>query len=166
MSRKNDYIDNEEFTKEVIKYAEACKKAELAGKSKPKMSNYIGESIYKIANGLANKPNFRNYTYLDEMVSDGIENVCKYLSNFDAEKMEKKGKKPNAFAYVTQIIYYAFLRRLEKEKTQSEIKNKSLEHSGLFEEIAATQSQDGTNYYNNYMHNILNNPEYNPKEED
>ena len=81
--------------------------------SKPPVTNYIGECFLKIANGLSYRPNFINYTYRSEMVSDGIENCLQYIHNFDPEKSK------NPFAYFTQIIYYAFLRRIQKEKETS-----------------------------------------------
>ncbi len=87
----------------------------------PPVTNYIGECFLKIATHLSYRPNFINYTYRDEMISDGIENCLQYVKNFNPEKSK------NPFAYFTQIIYYAFLRRIAKEKKQSHIKNKMIE---------------------------------------
>lgn len=162
---KQHYIDNESFTEAVIEYSKKCKEAEERGLERPKMSEYIGKCIYDISSHLAYRPNFNGYSWKDDMISDAYENICKYLSNFDAEKMIEKGKKPNAFAYVTQIAYFAFLRRIEKEKKQSMVKDKVLENSGLFGEIASMQEGDDTEYYNQFVHNIMNNPDYNPKED-
>ena len=116
------YIDNKEFHKAMIAWKELCKEAEEAGEEKPQVTNYIGECFLKIANGLSYRPNFINYTYRSEMVSDGIENCLQYIHNFDPEKSK------NPFAYFTQIIYYAFLRRIQKEKKQTHIKNKIIEN--------------------------------------
>ena len=115
------YIDNKEFHAAMIAWKELCKEAEEAGEEKPQVTNYIGECFLKIANGLSYRPNFINYTYRSEMVSDGIENCLQYIHNFDPEKSK------NPFAYFTQIIYYAFLRRIQKEKKQTHIKNKMIE---------------------------------------
>ena len=115
------YIDNKEFHSAMIAWKELCKEAEEAGEEKPQVTNYIGECFLKIANGLSYRPNFINYTYRSEMVSDGIENCLQYIHNFDPEKSK------NPFAYFTQIIYYAFLRRIQKEKKQTHIKNKMIE---------------------------------------
>ena len=120
-----NYIDNKKFTEEVSKYTEAIRDAKIHGKELPKMSDYVGESIYEIATRLSFKPNFINYTYRDEMVGDGVENCLKYIHNFDGEKSR------NAFAYVTQIIFYAFLRRIKKEKKQDYIKYKMFEREGI-----------------------------------
>tara|TARA_B100000424_G_scaffold73664_1_gene54696 strand:+ start:940 stop:1482 length:543 start_codon:yes stop_codon:yes gene_type:complete len=110
------YVNNKEFTAAVAEFNEKCKLAESKGKTPPQMSNYIGECIYKIATRLSTRPNFINYTYRDEMICDAIENCIQYIGNFNVEKSN------NAFAYITQICYYAFLRRIQKEKKQVFIK--------------------------------------------
>ena len=95
-------------------------KAEEEGKRRPTVTNYIGECYLKIANHLSYRPNFINYTYRDDMISDGIENCLQYMDNFDPEKSK------NPFAYFTQIIYYAFIRRIQKEKKQQDVKQKMI----------------------------------------
>ena len=110
------YVNNKEFTAAVAEFNEKCKLAESKGKTPPQMSNYIGECIYKISTRLSTRPNFINYTYRDEMICDAIENCIQYIGNFNVEKSN------NAFAYITQICYYAFLRRIQKEKKQVFIK--------------------------------------------
>tara|TARA_B110000902_G_scaffold65239_1_gene77543 strand:+ start:1474 stop:2085 length:612 start_codon:yes stop_codon:yes gene_type:complete len=115
------YIDNKEFLKAMQEWKTKCIEAEEAGEERPQVTNYIGGCFLKIANGLSYRPNFINYTYRSEMVSDGIENCLQYIHNFDPEKSK------NPFAYFTQIIYYAFLRRIQKEKKQTHIKNKMIE---------------------------------------
>ena len=123
MSKKKQahYVDNAKFLQAMKDWKEACKDAEEMGEEAPPVTNYIGECFLKIANGLSYRPNFINYTYRSEMVSDGIENCLQYIHNFDPEKSK------NPFAYFTQIIYYAFLRRIQKEKKQTHIKNKMIE---------------------------------------
>ena len=91
---------------------------------KPPIPNYLGSCFLKIATHLSYKPNFVNYMFREDMISDGIENCVQYIHNFDPEKSK------NPFAYFTQIIHYAFLRRIQKEKKQLEIKNKILERTG------------------------------------
>ena len=110
------YVNNKEFTQAVAEFNEKVKLAESKGKTPPQMSYYIGECIYKIATRLSTRPNFINYTYRDEMICDAIENCIQYIGNFNVEKSN------NAFAYITQICYYAFLRRIQKEKKQVFIK--------------------------------------------
>ena len=95
---------------------------------KPPIPNYLGDCFLKIATHLSYKPNFVNYMFREDMISDGIENCVQYIHNFDPEKSS------NPFAYFTQIIHYAFLRRIQKEKKQLEIKNKIIERSG-FDEV-------------------------------
>ena len=112
------YVDNKEFLAAMIERRELIAKNEAEGKPKPQVSNYIGECILKIATHLSYKPNFINYSYREEMISDGIENCLQYLDNFNPDKSK------NPFAYFTQIIYYAFLRRIAKEKKQTYIRGK------------------------------------------
>lgn len=125
---KKHYINNADFCKALVEYKESVEKAKKEKLPKPVIPNYIGECFMKIAEGLSHKPNFINYTYRDEMVADGIENCLMYFENFDPSKSN------NAFAYFTQIIYYAFLRRIQKEKKQLYVKYKSTENFGILEE--------------------------------
>ena len=121
------YVDNKKFHQAMIDWKEKCKDAEEAGDDPPQITNYIGSCFLKIANGLSYRPNFINYTYRQEMISDGIENCLQYVKNFDPAKSN------NPFAYFTQIIHYAFLRRIQKEKKQLEIKTKIIEKTGYDE---------------------------------
>lgn len=118
-----NYVDNKRLYGEMIHFINGCRAAEQEGDQRPKVPEYIGECIFKIATKLATKPNFASYTYKDEMISDGIEVCIRYIHNFDPEKST------NPFAYFTQIIYYAFLQRIQKEKKQAYIKAKSFELS-------------------------------------
>ena len=127
-AKPEHYVNNKEFTAAISEHNYAVKQAIKDGKEPPRVSEYIGECIYKIATRLSTKPNFINYSYRDEMICDGIENCLQYINNFNPEKSQ------NAFAYITQIIYYAFLRRIQKEKKQLEIKTKIIEKTG-FEEV-------------------------------
>ena len=128
MAKQKHYINNEDFLKALVDYKTACKLAKKEKKPPPAIPNYIGECFMKIAEGLSHKPNFINYSYRDEMVGDGIENCLMYFENFDTTKSS------NAFAYFTQIIYFAFLRRIQKEKKQLYVKYKSKEQFGLLDE--------------------------------
>ena len=132
------YVYNKKIHQAMKDWKESCIEAEEAGEEKPHLTNYIGECFLKIANGLSYRPNFINYTYRDEMISDGIENCLQYVKNFNPEKSK------NPFAYFTQIIYYAFLRRIAKEKKQSHIKNKMIEREAY---DAYTTMEGDTNIY-------------------
>jgi hypothetical protein len=138
MSKAKHYINNEDFLKALVEYKTKCVEARENNKSEPPIPNYIGECWMKIAEGLSHKPNFINYTYRDEMISDGIENCLMYFNNFDPTKSN------NPFAYFTQIIYYAFLRRIQKEKKQLYIKYKSTQQVGILDEFEMLESEDGT----------------------
>jgi len=126
---KPHYVNNKEFLQAMVEWKERCKVAASEGKPQPPITNYIGECFLKIANHLSYRPNFINYTYRDEMISDGIENCLQYVHNFNPEKSN------NPFAYFTQIIYYAFLRRIQKEKKQSHVKNKIIENMTVDENL-------------------------------
>ena len=117
----NHYIDNKEFYSAMVEWKKVVNEAEDSGEERPPVTPYIGECFLKIATHLSYRPNFINYPYRDEMIGDGIENCLMYCSNFDPEKSK------NPFSYFTQIIYYAFLRRIQKEKKQTYIKYKMTE---------------------------------------
>jgi hypothetical protein len=148
--RSEHYVNNKEFLAALIKYREDKEIAEIQGKPKPPIPRYIGECFLKIANHLSFKPNFVNYMFKEDMISDGIENCVQYIHNFNPEKSQ------NPFAYFTQIIHYAFLRRIQREKRQLEIKNKILERSGYSEVFGDDNTVDGSNYsdYNSIKDNV------------
>ena len=137
-NKKKEYVNNADFLKALIEYQDAVKLAKKNKTEPPKIPNYIGECFMKIAEGLSHKPNFINYTYRDEMISDGIENCLMYFSNFDPTKSK------NPFAYFTQIIYFAFLRRIGKEKKQTYVKYKATEQMGILDEFEVMELEDGT----------------------
>ena len=137
--RSEHYVNNKEFLAALIKLREDREIAEIQGKEKPRIPRYIGECFLKIATHLSFKPNFVNYMFKEDMVSDGIENCVQYIHNFNPEKSQ------NPFAYFTQIIHYAFLRRIQKEKKQLEIKNKILEKTG-YEQVFERDTLDDGNY--------------------
>ena len=148
--RSEHYVNNKEFLAALIKYREDKEIAEIQGKPKPPIPRYIGECFLKIANHLSFKPNFVNYMFKEDMISDGIENCVQYIHNFNPEKSQ------NPFAYFTQIIHYAFLRRIQREKRQLEIKNKIIERSGYSEVFDDNNTLDGSNYsdYNSIKDNV------------
>ena len=130
MPRKKSehYVNNKELLQALIVYREKVAHAKANDLPKPRITNYLGECFLKIATHLSYKPNFVNYMFRDDMISDGIENCVQYIHNFDPEKSK------NPFAYFTQIIHYAFLRRIQKEKKQLDIKTKIIERTG-FDEV-------------------------------
>ena len=137
--RSEHYVNNKEFLAALIKLREDREIAEIRGNEKPRIPRYIGECFLKIVTHLSFKPNFVNYMFKEDMISDGIENCVQYIHNFNPEKSQ------NPFAYFTQIIHYAFLRRIQKEKKQLEIKNKILEKTG-YEQVFERDTLDDSNY--------------------
>lgn len=137
------YVNNADFLAAISEYRLKVQHAKENDLPKPQISNYIGECILKIATHLSYKPNFINYSYRDDMISDGIENCIQYIDNFDPSKSN------NPFAYFTQIIWYAFLRRIAKEKKQSYIKGKLIQDMPF--EMFEVQDGDDKDYHNAYM---------------
>jgi hypothetical protein len=133
-----NYIDNAEFTRHLIEHKNKVIEAERLGLPKPKACNYIGECFLKIANNLAKRPNFFSYTFKDEMISDAIENCIMYFENFDPDKSNKP------FAYFTKICWYAFVRRIAKEKKQQYIRYKATESFGVLGEEEMEELDDAT----------------------
>ena len=154
-AKKEHYVNNKEFLQAMIEYKEKCKKAEARGRKNPPVTNYIGECFLKIANHLSYRPNFINYTFRDDMISDGIENCLQYLDNFNPDKSN------NPFAYFTQIIYYAFVRRIQKEKKQTVIKQKMIADSNY--DDMTLQPGDDREFKNQFTEFLKANL---PKEED
>ena len=130
--KKEHYVDNAKFYQEMVEWKRQLKEAEETDEPKPQISEYIARCFMEIGENLAKKPNFMNYPFKEDMISDGVENCLMYCANFDPEKST------NPFSYFTQIIYYAFLRRIQKEKKQNYVKYKyleSLDKNGDFSEI-------------------------------
>ena len=135
---KKHYVNNADFLTALIEYRANCDIAKTEGKEDPRIPNYIGECFLKIAEHLSRKPNFISYSFRDEMIADGIENCLMYFRNFDPNKSK------NPFAYFTQIIYFAFLRRIMKEKKQLYVKYKATEQFGILDEFEMYEDSDGT----------------------
>jgi len=153
MPRKKSehYVNNKQLLEALIVYREKVAHAKENDLPKPRITNYLGECFLKIATHLSYKPNFVNYMFRDDMISDGIENCVQYIHNFDPEKSK------NPFAYFTQIIHYAFLRRIQKEKKQLDIKTKIIEKSGYDEVMTVDDSSLAGNSsdYNTIKDNII-----------
>lgn len=124
------YVNNREFSEAVVQYVKLVNEAEGNSEPIPEVPEYIAECFLKIAEGLSHKSNFVRYTYREEMVMDAVENCLKAITNYNIDTATRSGN-PNAFAYFTQISYYAFLRRLQREKRQHDIRTKFMEQSGV-----------------------------------
>ena len=133
-TKNQHYVDNQKFLKAIIEYRNKVESAKIRERKKPRIPEYVGDCFLKIATHLSYRPNFINYVYKEDMISDGVENCVQYIDNFDPSKSK------NPFAYFTQIVYYAFLRRIAKEKRQMDIKDKIIEKSG-FDQIFHTDDK-------------------------
>jgi len=149
-SKKEHYVNNKEFLEALIDYKKVCDEHKAREELKPPVTRYLGECFLKIAQHLSYRPNFINYTYKHDMISDGIENCLMYLHNFNPEKSK------NPFAYFTQIIYYAFLRRIQKEKKQTELKKKLIQNM-VVDDSMVTADHDDTQYSNQYLEFLQDN---------
>ena len=150
MSKKH-YVDNKEFYAELVRMKEA--------EGEYIISDYVGQCFMSIASGLSNRPNFINYTFKEDMVFDGIENCVRYCHNFDPEKSK------NPFSYFTQIVYYAFLRRIEKEKKQSYIRYKMTEDMRVDELVDSQGNVNIDKTYNVYQHDFSSFDEFEKRKE-
>ena len=160
-AKSEHYVNNKDFLDALIVYrsrveADFLKKngrkptkedRSKHWEGKPQITNYLGECFLKIATHLSYKPNFVNYMFREDMICDGIENCVQYIHNFEPAKSN------NPFAYFTQIIYYAFLRRIQKEKRQLEVKNKILLKSG-YEQVFHSDDNDSSSDYNTIKENV------------
>ena len=133
--QKQHYVDNKKFLQEITNYRLAVEAAKRNDEEKPRITHYLAECFLKIATHLSYRPNFINYMFKEDMISDGVENCVQYIDNFNPEKSK------NPFAYFTQIIYYAFLRRIAKEQRQMDIRDKLIEKSG-YEQVFHSDNND------------------------
>ena len=139
MAKTKHYVNNADFLEALIKYRTDIELAEKNGEEKPPLPDYIGECFLLIAQRLSYRPNFINYVFKDDMISDGIENCLQYVHNFNPDKSQ------NPFAYFTQIIYYAFIRRIQKEKKHLYVKYKEMERLHYLEDnIMQEENATGT----------------------
>ena len=139
---KPHYVNNKEFSQAVMDYAVECRNAKDKDKQVPKVTDYIAKCFIKIAEGLSHRPNFVRYTYREEMVMDAVENCLRAIGNYNIETATRTGK-PNAFSYFTQICYFAFIRRITKEKRQQDIKFKFIERMGIDDFVAMGMDEAG-----------------------
>ena len=147
------YVDNKLFFEHMTNYKNSCVEAEAAGEECPRINDYIGKCVYDISNRLSMRPNFINYPFRDEMIADGIENAIKAMKNFNPEKSA------NPFAYFTQIIFYAFLRRIAKEKKYLYTKQKAFTSMAILGEVyegnagynISNQISGSTDYMDNFV---------------
>ena len=135
IQKSSHYVDNKKFLQALIEYRQSVDEASAKGEEPPIVSKYIGECFIKIATHLSYKSNFINYTFKDDMISDGIENCLTAVAKFDPAKSS------NPFAYYTQVIYFAFIRRIQKEKKQQATKYKLMENMDI--DALISQEQDG-----------------------
>ena len=140
------YVDNKKFLEAIIIYGKDVRRAKRLKKEKPQVTEYLGSCILQIANHLAFKPNFINYSFRDEMISDAVENCLTYIDNFDPKKSK------NPFAYFTQIAYYAFLRRIHKEKRVLSTKQRYIENLDIHDLVSL--KGDETEYGNAILNNM------------
>jgi len=143
MNKKENvhYVNNADFSNAVVEYVKSANEAKAENKTVPIVPNYIAECFLRISEGLSHKSNFIRYTYREEMVMDAVENCLKAIHNYDLSTTTRTGR-PNAFAYFTQIAWYAFLRRIAKEKKQQDIKLSYLSRVNVEEILGSIDEVD------------------------
>lgn len=149
---KNHYVNNKDFSLAVQEYVEKVQAAQASGEPTPEVPNYLAECFVDISKNLSNIPNFRRYSYIEEMIMDAVENCLKAVSNYDISKTTRTGS-PNAFAYFTQICYWAFVRRIQKEKKQQDIKNKYMMQAPI-EDFIHHDEKDGYDIDTSYIEQL------------
>ena len=157
MSKKESihYVNNADFSHAVVEYVKTVNAARDKNKIIPTVPDYIAECFLRISEGLSHKSNFIRYTYREEMVMDAVENCLKAILNYNIETATRTGK-PNAFAYFTQIAWYAFLRRIAKEKKQQDIKIKFLTSASIEQFIETDENNPDAGYQEmNMMVDVL-----------
>ena len=141
-TKNTHYVNNAEFSEKIVEYVKTINEARDNNEELPVVPNYLALCFLRIAENLSHKSNFIRYTYREEMVMDAVENCLKAVENYNINAATRSGK-PNAFAYFTQIIWYAFLRRIAKEKKQQDIKEKYMSQSGI-EAFLVTENGDAS----------------------
>jgi hypothetical protein len=139
----NHYISNPEFLAALLEHRAKVLANKEAGIDPPQISNYLGDCFIKIARHLSYKSNFINYSYKDEMISDAIENCLAVVNNFDPAKSK------NPFAYFTQITFYAFVRRIQREKKQMATKFRYIDQLDV--NSLVTQEHDNGDFQNQFL---------------
>jgi hypothetical protein len=158
--KTSHYINNKEFYSALVDYKVACEDAKEKNLPRPIVTKYLGECFLKIATHLSYRPNFCNYPFKYDMISDAVENQLTYVHNFDPYYVNPKtGAKRNPFAYFTQICYFAFIRRIGKEKKQMEIKEKLLDKC-MFDEVFTADEYFSSSDYNSIKDEIHNKLRY------
>ena len=148
--KKPHYINNKDFSLAVVEYVKSVNEAKEKEKEHPKVTDYIATCFIKIAEGLSHRPNFVRYTYREEMVMDGVENCLRAVNNYKIETATRTGN-PNAFSYFTQIVYFAFIRRIAKEKKQQDIKMRFIEKMGIEDFTALGMDEAGAQQTMQYV---------------
>ena len=148
------YVNNAEFSQAVVDYVTTVEQARKNEVPLPVVPDYIATCFLRISEGLSHKSNFIRYTYREEMVMDAVENCLKAIENYNLEAATRTGK-PNAFSYFTQISWYAFLRRIAKEKKQQDIKFKYLSQSGIEAFLDTTGENAAANLVQQHFVDVL-----------
>lgn len=146
------YVNNGDFSKAVVEYTLSVRAAREAKLDEPRIPNYIGECFMRISRGLSRRPNFANYSYRDEMMMDGVENSVRAIMNFNPNVVTRTGS-VNAFSYFTQICYFAFLRRLQREKKQQDIKDALIDSADI-NEFASTDDDHQSSQNQGIVDNV------------
>jgi hypothetical protein len=144
--KPTDYVNNKDLSDALIAYRKLCDEAKEQGLPRPRIPEFLGECFLKLATHFSYRPNFVNYPFINDLISDAVENCCRYCHNYNPDYVSlRTGRKINAFNYITQIVYYAFLRRIKLEKKEMEKTNRILERLD-FDQIMVDEGNGLDNY--------------------
>lgn len=165
--KKSPYwVDNKKLNEHFIIYHKKKQEALAQGLPIPPITdNFIGDCIIKITTGMAFNFRFRNYhsNWKQEMISDGIEAAVKYSHNYNPFRYDENGNliQPNPHAYISMLVYNAFIQRIKREKEEEYIKKVSfLQHGGFAagsEEDMSEYDFDGisaTDFYQSFVSDV------------
>lgn len=158
MRQRENYVDNKKLQAAMEKYKASLDRAEVDNEEPPQVPEYIAICIMQIADGLATKSNFAMYPFIEDMKMDGITNCLQYIGNYNPDKYS------NPFAYFTRIIYFAFIRRIKKEKKVLYTKYKVIQKTALFDtdpELMNRKDSPYSEYSKDYMNDFIRDYEKN-----
>jgi DNA-directed RNA polymerase specialized sigma24 family protein len=139
-----NYVDNKLLYQALVTWQKDTRRAVRKKEPKPPLPDFVAECIMKMANRLSQKVGFVGYSFRDDMVGDSLESCLRYIHNFNP------AKSTNAFAYITQIIHNAFIRRIQKEQKQLYVKMRIVDQADFMDSYER-QSGDDAHYNNSYV---------------
>jgi hypothetical protein len=133
----NWYVDPERLQPELLEYSIKFKEWRDNDKvgERPRLPEYVAYAILEISNRTSMLRNYIGYPDRDGMVGAAIENMVKYVHNYNPEKGD-------GFSYITQCVKTAFWRYINAEKVHLYVKAKKIQMAGIEDEIYSLQDHE------------------------